>query len=594
MSFIKSLCFTLLVGCLLNTQSAFTEATYIDLDKDSHRQVVIDREAGQYLGHPTTVLLEDNKTMLCVYPKGHGKGGIVYKRSYDAGLTWTKRLPTPDSWATSREVPTLHRVIDAEGTKRIIMFSGLYPCRMAVTEDDGLTWSELKPIGEWGGIVNMGFVIDLKTGPGHYMAMAHDDGRFFKKGGKRANPVEFILYKTLSTDGGLTWSTPEIIQRDSKVHLCEPGVIRSPDGKQLAVLLRENSRTQNSQIIFSNDEGNTWTDPRPLPDSLNGDRHTGKYTSDGRLFISFRSNSPKGKKAKSEGDWAAWVGTYDDLANGNSGQYHVRLKDNTKGKDCAYPGVEVLPDDTIVTTTYGHWTKDETPYILSVRLKLSELDEKAKLAAKPLKIVAFGDSTTAYRNTIKEVYSDRLPKLLKEEGISSSVINSGIGGSHTGSMKDNKRFQIQHASDRFETAVRAHNPDIVIIQFGWNDSWIDSQKEGDPSRIGVQAYEKNLRHFIETLKNDGATPLLMTPNQARAGGLKSWQFDRTEEYVKVVRNLSEEYNVPLIDVWNVYGSYSEHTGGDVNELLLDLLHPNDAGHQLVAEYLQGAISKLGS
>ena len=50
----------------------------IDLSKQTHRQVVIDREKGQYLGHPTTVLLEDNKTMLIVYPKGHGRGGIVY------------------------------------------------------------------------------------------------------------------------------------------------------------------------------------------------------------------------------------------------------------------------------------------------------------------------------------------------------------------------------------------------------------------------------------------------------------------------------------------------------------------------------------
>jgi hypothetical protein len=51
--------------------------------------------------------------------------------------------------------------------------------------------------------------------------------------------------------------------------------------------------------------------------------------------------------------------------------------DNTKNADCAYPGVELLPDGTIVTTTYGHWEKGESPYIVSVRLKLSELDSKA-------------------------------------------------------------------------------------------------------------------------------------------------------------------------------------------------------------------------
>ena len=61
----------------------------LDLSKQKHRQVTVDREKGQYLGHPTTVLLEDGKTMLIVYPKGHGKGGIVYKRSVDGGKTWS-------------------------------------------------------------------------------------------------------------------------------------------------------------------------------------------------------------------------------------------------------------------------------------------------------------------------------------------------------------------------------------------------------------------------------------------------------------------------------------------------------------------------
>ena len=130
---------------------AASSVPFLDLDDQVWRQVVVDREAGQYIGHPTTVLLEDGKTMLCVYPKGHGRGPIVYKRSNDGGMTWSERLATPASWATSKETPTLHRVIDADGTKRIIMFSGLYPCRMAVTDDDGSSWSELKPVGDWGG-----------------------------------------------------------------------------------------------------------------------------------------------------------------------------------------------------------------------------------------------------------------------------------------------------------------------------------------------------------------------------------------------------------------------------------------------------------
>ncbi|MFV0444819.1 MAG: sialidase family protein [Planctomycetaceae bacterium] len=345
----------------------------IDLAGETDRQVIVDREAGQYLGHPTTVLLEDGKTMLCVYPKGHGRGAIVYKRSTDGGRTWSDRLPTPENWATSLETPTIHRVIDADGKKRLIVWSGLYPARLAVSEDDGATWSELKPVGDWGGIVVMGCVEKLPT-PGHYLAMFHDDGRYFSDPAHPLTPPVFTLYKTFSTDGGLTWSQPEAILARSDVHLCEPGCIRSPDGKQLAVLLRENSRTRNSFVIFSNDDGKTWSEPRELPGALTGDRHTGKYLPDGRLFLSFRDTT---HDSPTKGDWVAWVGTYDDIRQGREGQYRVRMMDNTKGADCAYPGVEVLPDGTIVTTTYGHWTKGDPAYVVSVRLKAEELDERA-------------------------------------------------------------------------------------------------------------------------------------------------------------------------------------------------------------------------
>jgi hypothetical protein len=348
----------------------------IDIDGQTQRQAIVDREKGQYLGHPTTVLLEDGKTILCVYPKGHGKGAIQYKRSMDGGKSWSDRLPTPANWITSLETPTIHRVVDADGTKRLILFSGLYPIRMARSDDDGATWSELKPIGEFGGIVAMGSVERLKSGPGHYLALFHDDGRFFAKGGKTTGTM--TLYQTNSTDGGLTWSAPRVLFAASDIHLCEPGVVRSPDGKQLAMLLRENRRAKNSHVMFSDDEGATWTKPRQLPDSLTGDRHTAKYAPDGRLFISFRDVPRKGTPSPTEGDWIGWVGSYDDIANGRPGQYRVRIKDNHHKWDCAYPGVEVLPDGTIVTTTYGHWTKGEPPYILSVRFTLAELDALAR------------------------------------------------------------------------------------------------------------------------------------------------------------------------------------------------------------------------
>jgi hypothetical protein len=351
----------------------------VDISADTSRQVVVQRTPGQYLGHPTTVLLEDGKTILCVFPQGHGRGPIILKRSADAGRTWSAPLPVPDNWATSLETPTIHRVVDATGKKRLIVWSGLYPARLAVSEDDGLTWSGLAPAGDWGGIVVMSSVEKLRDGRGHYLALFHDDGRYFTSKPNQTRPVTFTLYKTLSTDGGLTWASPKPVFGSQDVHLCEPGIIRSPDGRELAVLLRENSRRKNSHVIFSTDEGKSWSRPRELPGALTGDRHVAKYARDGRLFISFRDTT---LESPTKGDWVAWVGNYQDIRQGREGQYRIRLMRNYESADCAYPGVEVLRDGTIVTTTYGHWISGEQPFIVSVRLKLAETD--ARLPHEPL------------------------------------------------------------------------------------------------------------------------------------------------------------------------------------------------------------------
>ncbi|MDH3650646.1 MAG: glycoside hydrolase [Saprospiraceae bacterium] len=380
----------------------------IDLNSHQTRQVEVDREVGVYLGHPSTVLLNDGRTLYCVYPQGHGKGQIILKRSDDGGLTWSERLPTPENWSSSLETPTIFPVQDSEGIMRHIIFSGLYPIRMSISVDQCKSWTELSQVGDWGGIVAMGDLVPLKTSNGHYLAMFHDDGRFFSAGGRSDQEQElarsgyplFKLCKTLSTDGGMTWSQPEVVFGSRVIHLCEPGIIRSPDGKQLAVLLRENARKMNSHIIFSDDEGSTWTSPRELPNALTGDRHQAIYAHDGRLVISFRDNSPAlsrymqlrnsckdcdtsilkeqaGPVSPTAGDWVAWIGSYDDLTEGREGQYRLRLKDNTKGTDCAYPALQLLPDGTILAITYGHWEQDEAPYILSVRFTMQEIDSLA-------------------------------------------------------------------------------------------------------------------------------------------------------------------------------------------------------------------------
>ncbi len=348
-----------------------------DLNDRKDLQTVITPSNGKYWGHPSSVLLEDGKTMIMMYLDGHARAQLYWKRSSDGGRTWTGHLPVPEGWndipqgqkTAFMEVPILYRMTDPAGKERIQMFTGVPAIRRAYSEDGGKTWSKLEVLKnrDLGAIVVFADMVRLKDGS--YMGTIHDSGRFMK--GKYAHKW-FSVFTMTSRDGGMTWDDPVKIATHPKGHLCEAGLVRSPDGKRIAMLMRENARLYNSFISFSDDEGETWTTPREMPGSLTGDRHQCTYVPDGRLFISFRD---QGHDTPTKGDWVGWVGTFEDLEKGREGQYRVRMKDNHKGAECAYPTQHLLPDGTVFAATYGHWTPGEKAWIIGYHFKIEQLDE---------------------------------------------------------------------------------------------------------------------------------------------------------------------------------------------------------------------------
>lgn len=227
-------------------------------------------------------------------------------------------------------------------------------------------------------------------------------------------------------------------------------------------------------------------------------------------------------------------------------------------------------------------------------LILSDLKMEGSLheQTKALKIVAFGNSTTAYRRTITGVYSQRMPEYFKKQNIPVHVFNEGIGGSHTGRLTDNAMHKIRHALDRFDDAVLARNPDYVTFNFGLNDSWVDSKDPKGVSRIPVDKYRENLLYMINTLKDKNISVIILTPN-AFGDKFESWRYKRTEKYVRAVRAIAKKEKLPLIDQWKIMTRMAPREARQTEDFLLsDEMHTNDLWHKFLAERISELIIDL--
>ena len=343
----------------------------LDISGETDRHVFVARGTEKtYQGHADTLLMPDGRTMFAAWSIGHAVHIGPLKRSDDGGLTWSDLIDVPENWWKVSNTPTIHRLVDPEGTARLFVFGGglRFPgvkMQQAVSEDGGRTWSPMEANGLIGEVPPK----DI---------LAFEDGAKLLMWSDRRDPWPH-LWQSASHDGGLTWGNEQIVFR-TPGFWTQPTVVRSPDGRQLVMLMRENTRRFNSLYSISDDESRTWAAPRELPAALTGDRHVARYAPDGRLVVVMRDRAGQGIEewnSPTYGHFIAWVGTYEDIVEGREGQYRVKLLHSHAGPDCGYAGFEVLPDGTLVATTYVKYQPGPQRHsVVSVRFTLEELDRK--------------------------------------------------------------------------------------------------------------------------------------------------------------------------------------------------------------------------
>lgn len=340
----------------------------VDISGEKDRQVIVaEGTRSVYQGHPHTLLMPDGRTIFCVWTYNHGGACGPMKRSNDGGLAWCSLLPVPENWSSIRNCPTIHRLTGPDGTARLFVFAGNGDMSQSVSEDEGRTWSAMKSNG-------------LKCVVAPINVLPIEDGSKYRmwvhRGERDRDAPPLAIWQADSSDGGLTWTDFREILSVQDANPCEPAVVRSPDGKQFLMLMRENSRRLNSLYMTSNDEGQTWSQAKELPAALTGDRHLARHAPDGRLVVVFRDRA----EGETKGHFVAWIGRYDDILAGREGEYRVKLlHHHGRPGDCGYSGLELLPDGTFVATTYVKYEPGPTKNsVVSVRFRFAELDERRK------------------------------------------------------------------------------------------------------------------------------------------------------------------------------------------------------------------------
>lgn len=202
-----------------------------------------------------------------------------------------------------------------------------------------------------------------------------------------------------------------------------------------------------------------------------------------------------------------------------------------------------------------------------------------------MNLLIFGDSIAWGAWDEKGGWAQRIKSYADQKAIANNFDNDttvycvGVDGDNT-----------QDLLARFDTEVAARtdkeNRLLILIGIGINDS--QYVLESHSHRVSKQEYENNLVELIKKAKHHQANLIFigLTPvNDSRVDPTpwtpgKSYRLEFVKQYDQILKTVSENYNIPYVEIM------SSFLQKDYKELLIDGLHPNTQGHELMFEQIK--------
>lgn len=123
---------------------------------------------------------------------------------------------------------------------------------------------------------------------------------------------------------------------------------------------------------------------------------------------------------------------------------------------------------------------------------------------------------------------------------------------------------------RFKKTVLNHKPDVLFIDYALNDTG-----------IGTEASRKSWDYMIKEALKRNIKVILLTATPDQRVDLLNKESD-LQKICNLVVELSKEYTIGLVDSYTTFQQLIS-SGEKVTEYMSQVNHPNEKGHQLVAD-----------